>query len=613
MSFIYPLGLLGLIGVPLVILIYILKNKYNEQTVPSTYLWLLSERFFKRRNPLSGLTGIISLILQILMVVLASLAIARPIFVIPESAGEYCFVLDCSGSMNMKTDGETRFERAKAEIEEIIDSASAGSTYTLIKADSDSSAVYERITDKKIALEMLGELECSDGVIEENRALAAAQKYFDDNNSFITYLLTDKDYSEHNGIHVVNVGSDKDINYSVNDVSGTLMGGVLTVGAKLNSYNGDAELTAELYVDGKKAGTETVSVTEGVPADVEFTHSTLSYSSFKVVIAQQDALMADNEFVSYNQKSESTYDILIVSETPFFFEAALDVLTDSKVDVIEPGKYKGQEGYGLYIFHSYTPDVLPDAAVWLVNSSESVSDSGFGVRGVIELGEPSEIVKSSSTSSVARKLLSGVDGKNIFISEYVKYSGMYTKFTTLFSYDSNPLIFAGVNALGNRQVVVGFDLHKADFSLSTDFVPLMGSLLDYSCPDILDKTGYVAGEDVNINITANVTNVKGISPDGEEIYVDTSTDVSVLHLDKVGTYKIRVTTRNSVEEYSLYSGAPEAESAVSSPGGTFSLSGEQQFIKTDGEYDPLVVIFILLTLVFCADWMVYCYEKYQLR
>ena len=62
MRFLFPLGLLGLIGIPIVILIYILRNKFNEQTVPSTYLWELSERFFKRRNPLSGLTGIISLV-----------------------------------------------------------------------------------------------------------------------------------------------------------------------------------------------------------------------------------------------------------------------------------------------------------------------------------------------------------------------------------------------------------------------------------------------------------------------------------------------------------------------------------------------------------------------
>ena len=118
MKFLYPLGLLGLIGVPLVILIYILKNKYNEQTVPSTFLWTLSEKFFKKRNPLSGLTGIISLILQILTVAFVSFAIARPVFIIPEAAEEYCFILDCSGSMNTKNGDKTRFEEAKEQIEE---------------------------------------------------------------------------------------------------------------------------------------------------------------------------------------------------------------------------------------------------------------------------------------------------------------------------------------------------------------------------------------------------------------------------------------------------------------------------------------------------------------
>ena len=68
MSFLYPLGLLGLIGIPIVIIIYILRSKFTELTVTSTYIWTLSERFFKKKNPLSGFTGIISLILQILMV-----------------------------------------------------------------------------------------------------------------------------------------------------------------------------------------------------------------------------------------------------------------------------------------------------------------------------------------------------------------------------------------------------------------------------------------------------------------------------------------------------------------------------------------------------------------
>ena len=66
MTLLYPLGLLGLIGIPVLIIIYIIKNKYTEQVISSTYLWTLSERFLKRRNPINKIAGIISLILQIL-------------------------------------------------------------------------------------------------------------------------------------------------------------------------------------------------------------------------------------------------------------------------------------------------------------------------------------------------------------------------------------------------------------------------------------------------------------------------------------------------------------------------------------------------------------------
>ncbi len=613
MKLLFPLGLWGLLCVPVIIIIYILKNKYNEQTVPSTYLWTLSEKFFKRRNPFSGLTGLINLILQILTVVLVSLAIARPVFVLKNAANSYCFILDCSGSMNMESDGEIRFVTAKEEIEDVIKKSSDGSSYTLVTVQAEANTVYQGLTDKKLALNMLEDIECSDGSVDEGNALAVAQQYFEENPSLLTYFFTDKTYAEHNGVEIVDLSSDGDINYSINDAEGTLTNGTLSVRANVRSYSGNESLTVRLYVDDRSVEAKTVEVTEGTPAPVEFTFKTEKYSSFRMEIENEDCLLADNRIVAYNQSSQSAYDILLVSETPFFFEAALDVLTDSKVDVIKPSEYAEQEGYGLYIFHTYTPEKLPDAAVWLINSSKSVPDSGFGIRGIIQLPKPEVIEKSSSTASAAKKLLEGVEGKNIYISEYVKYSGMYAKFTTLFSYDSNPLVFAGVNALGNRQVVVGFDLHKADAPLSTDFVLLIGNFLRYSCPDILDKTSYAAGEEVLVNVTANVTNVKGISPSGEEIYIDASTDVGVLRLDKVGTYTVRVTTPDKVEEYRLYSGAPAQESVVTSTEESFSLVGERQFEKTDGEYDPLTIIFVLLAVVFAADWVVYCYEKYQLR
>lgn len=163
MSFLYPLGLLGLIGVPILIIIYIIKNKYTEQTVSSTYLWLLSERFLKKKRPISKLSGIVSLILQILIVIAISLSIAQPSFVIPGGAGEYCFILDASGSMNTVQDGKTRFDTAKSEIGSMIRSAPNGSRYTLIYVGNGTTRVlYERSSDKDIALELLDETTVTD-------------------------------------------------------------------------------------------------------------------------------------------------------------------------------------------------------------------------------------------------------------------------------------------------------------------------------------------------------------------------------------------------------------------------------------------------------------------
>ena len=615
MRFLHPLGLLGLIGVPILILIYILRSKYNEQTVASTYLWKLSEKFFKRRNPFSGITGIISLILQILMVIILSLAIARPIFTVSESASEYCFVLDASGSMNTKSGLKTNFEKGKDYIEDKIRRAKLGSSYTLVCVSDDGNVVYERITDKKLAITMLNELSCTDGSSNDADGLDIAQQYFNENTSTLLYFVTDKYYDGGENVEIVNVSSQNITNYAVGDVSSEHIDGTLHVSGQVISYTSDAKLKVELYVNGsdKAQDTVTVSVKKGEYSKVELSHRVESYDSFRLVIANRDDLLQDNEVTSYNLKNEESYSILIVSETPFFLEASLDALTDSVIDTVSPDEYTGQSGYGLYIFHSFTPDSLPDAAVWLINSTKNVKNSGFGVRGVYETETPVELVKSTSTSSKARSLLNGVIGKEIYISEYVKYSKMYTQFTTLFSYNSTPLIFAGVNGLGNREVVFGFDLHKSDIAISYDFVPLISNLLKYSCPDILDRSVFTCGEEAEINITANMNSIKTISPDGEENYVDMSTDIGKIALDKVGTYTIKVDVSGAEKEYKIYSASPEGEGDPTLEGVNFSVAGVRTYEKTDGEYDPLTLFFILLAIVFSADWVVYCYEKYQLR
>ena len=51
MSFLNPAGLWGLLGIPALILIYIIKPKFLEKKVTSTFIWKLSQKYQKKKLP----------------------------------------------------------------------------------------------------------------------------------------------------------------------------------------------------------------------------------------------------------------------------------------------------------------------------------------------------------------------------------------------------------------------------------------------------------------------------------------------------------------------------------------------------------------------------------
>ena len=624
MRFMFPLAFLGLLAIPAIILIYILNSKYTEQTVTSTYLWNLSDKFMKRKNPLSGITGIIGLILQILTVIIITLVLAHPIFILPGAAKNYCFVLDASSSMNTEEGKETRFEMAQDEIAKVIRKSKRGSSYSLVCVSDESVIVFESVKDKDLAIELVEKTKPTHTTADHKSVLDTAQNLFDKDNSSLIYLVTDKSYKEHKNVEkVINVASSDVHNAAVYGADFSHFSGKLTVNAKAISYVRDTTVTVDLIVDGNKAATKAVTLTAGEETDFTIEAQTAHYESFTLEIRDVDAYMLDNSVSSYNLKSDKSYSILIVSKASdgadvdnpgFFLKAAIDSHIDSEIVVVTPEKYETMtEKYGLYVFENYSPSTLPDGAVWLINPDENIESSGFSVKGKISIADPQPIQLSKNTSTQVRKLLEGLDDDDIYVANYLKFSGMYLNFHTLYSHDSNPLIFAGANGLGNRQVVFGFDLHDSDMPLSVNFAMLVRNLLQYSFPDVVDKSNYTVGDDALVNIVANANSITASSPSGEDIYMETDGSSAVLKLDEIGTYTITLDIAGANSVYRIYSAADLAESVPSTEEASFSLSGERTNKNIDGEFDPIIILFITLILLFIADWGVYIYEKYQLR
>lgn len=625
MSFLYPLGLLGLIGIPILILVYIIKSKYTEQTVASTYLWTLSERFLKRKRRPSPLAGIISLILQILAVILLSFAVAHPIITVPNSAKEYCFILDGSGSMRMEVglpaeDGEmaavTRFEAAKAAIRQRVSDSTDGSIFTLVYVGDTTNVICERTDEKEQLLILLDELTPAYNTLNLTNAVGISQGYFNENSGLRTVLFTDSDYASSENIEVVNVAASVE-NYGLSNVSYTHLGDTLTVTGQVTSFESDRELTLLMYLDGETipAVASTVSVKADTPAVFSLETDARAFSSIRVVIEETDALPLDNEYVIHNVKSENSYDTLLVSDRPFFLEAALRSQLGSSIEVVSPDEYEGQTGYGLYVFDTVVPMgmTLPtDGTVWLVNVMGSIEGAGYTVQGEVTLARAETLTLSTSSSSATQSLIDGINGKDIAITRYVK-CGFYRNFTTLFSYNGSPVVFAGVTEYGNREVVIAFDLHDSNLPLLSDFTALTSNLLAFSFPDMVESTTYGCGESATVNIIPNCESIRVESPSGEVSYLKTEGAADSFRLTEAGTYRVAITVAGSVREFFLWSAMAPEECDPSVTPDPIALQGEATDGGFDGKFDPIWVIFIALAVVFLADWMVYCYEKYQLR
>ena len=625
MSFLYPLGLLGLIGIPILILVYIIKSKYTEQTVASTYLWTLSEKFLKRKRRPSPLAGIISLILQILAVTLISMAVAHPIITVPNSAKEYCFILDGSGSMRMEagvsaetdeTVSVTRFEAAKAAIRRRVADTMDGSIFTLVYAGDTTGVICERTDDKEQLLLLLDELTPAYNTLNLTNAIGISQGYFNENSGLKTVLFTDSDFEASENIEVVNVADSVD-NYGLSNVTYTHLGNTLTVSGNVTSFESDRDLTLHLYLDGNEspAVASTLSVKAGVPTVFSMEADTRAFSSIRVVIKETDALPLDNEYIIHNIKSENSYDTLLVSDRPFFLEAALRSQLGASIEVISPDAYEGQTGYGLYVFDTVVPMgmTLPtDGTVWLINVTGSIEGAGYTVQGEVALARAEQLTLSTSSSSATQALIDGVNGKDIAITRYVK-CGFYRNFTTLFSYKGSPVVFAGVTEYGNREVVIAFDLHDSNLPLLADFSTMTGNLLKFSFPDMVESTTYGCGETATVNIIPNTESIRVESPSGDVSYLKTDGASDSFRLTEAGTYRVIITVAGSVREFFLWSAMSPEECDPSVTLAPIALQGDATDAGFDGKFDPIWIIFIALAAVFLADWMVYCYEKYQLR
>ena len=175
MTLLTPLALFFLVSVPLVIVLYLLKLRRVDKPISSTLLWRQSLEDLKANTPFQKLRSNLLLFLQLLILILLSLAIARPALRFTGLTERNLIVLlDNSASMGSVDIAPSRLGFAKQHIQNIIDNLSAGDSMMLIAFSKGSDALSPFTKDRRKLSQDLQWVEVTDQPTDMDEAFRIA-------------------------------------------------------------------------------------------------------------------------------------------------------------------------------------------------------------------------------------------------------------------------------------------------------------------------------------------------------------------------------------------------------------------------------------------------------
>ena len=611
MKFALPLGLLGLLAIAALILIYILKPKYQDKKVSSTFVWKLSLRYQKRKVPLQWLKSSLLLVIQIIIIIVIAFMMAQPLVVLATKTGEKIVVLEASASMLAEDGGKSRFARAVSEIGSLAEKTTAeDDKFTVILADDEPDFIIRRSNSASFIKQKLSEAECTLGGANLDDAMKLAEGVLKENPQAEVYLYTDCDYSDAGKVKVVNMAR-SEWNAAILDFTATKEKGQYVFTAEVASYGKAAEMAVSLNIDGKaQLPLPARCEKDGTAKLVWDTLKIDEYRSADVHLSVNDSFAYDNEFYIYNGNTEK-FKVQLESNNPGFINSALHSVERCQVDLVtetEDGKTTAQtSGYDLYVYDGTYPKTIPtDGAVWLINPPNDLP-AAWGIT----FSNNKRTGDYAITAMGGSGILNGVTVSSMKVTEYSRVL-TYPGFESILQCDGEPVLLAK-NDNGLKTVVFAFDLHYSTLPvLLIDFPLLINNLCNYSLANTVDDTLYTVGDTVTLNAKPDATLSVAFGGD-ETDYTDKTVD---LKTEKSGVYTVTQTFDSGREvKNSFYVRVSKNESVFNTIGSTLVNPVVIGSIGTDTDIqndtmDICVYLAAALLALLCVEWGLQYREQY---
>ena len=618
MIFATLLPLVFLVGVPVIIILYLMKPKGVVKVIPSLLLWKNAEKNERSVTFASRFIRNILMFLEITALLLLIFAAMSPVFKksVSNKSGNTIIVIDNSGSMNMRTsdsDSETRLEKAITEAKNLLESI--GGNVTIVTGNRDILLSQSR--DMAKLRRTISGIKPSDYPNDYDNLYSFLKNFEADNIIILTDADGAADLEEVGKSDIptdIIVFGEKVNNVGISRVSAVKGEEGYDISVDYYITGGkDARFDLSLYDDSDNLiEVRSVDTAEkkniillGRKISGKFIKAEITgvvfYSDTQEVEGAVDGLDRDNISYAVTDNSQGS-DVYLVGNGNIYFEKAytafsagnsmLKVQKDSDITSENDEKNAAKT----IAFYDNASLVTKDYPRLVQGYSDADSELIDGALINVKTGD---LIPDMSDYSFGAGNISVLSCPQ-WASPFMTVQSENGETQTVGYYGEKD---------GVKQVVLGFDIRNTEYPLMAEFPVFIADVISYLSNDNLIESQYItAGESVALSPSVSSSSEimpiqlnekkQGLAPGNVADYFTVS---SGGNYNQAGLYMLKDKKGTDQEAYFVVR-FPEAE-------GDGSLEAESvSYLKGSGNVSYLSIkriCLILALIILIIDWIIY--------
>lgn len=486
MTWLQPWAVWFLAGLPVIVLLYLLKVRRRPVSVSTLIFWQRVLKEHRRRALFQRLRHVLSLLLHLLIFALIVGALARPTFDRSVQNGSSTVViLDVRARMQaVGPDGQSRFDKAVRAAQAVLRDASANRQFALLTAGADATVAAPFTGNERTLRTALDQAKATDATGDLDHALALSKDLLASRGGpHRTIVITDAPVG--GDVEAISVGQSLDnlaiTQFATRPLPASPQTSEILI--EIQNFGAQAATTnLELRYDDRLLDVKPVEIPAGgkvaqvFPSVPRPSRNARGWLTAKLDI--KDSLSIDNVARAILPPPRPTR-VLLVTKSNAFLEKALGADPNASFELIGPDAWSEQIAgkFDVVVYDDFIPSPTP------AGSALYIKRTPFDTTGAdLELPALTDIDSEHPTLRLID--FAGTTILKAHRMTLPNSDDQWTYTAPLRSFDQ-PILITGAQRSGKRIAALALDLTATDLPLRVAFPLLVTNTIHWlaSTPD----------------------------------------------------------------------------------------------------------------------------------